>query len=458
MICDEKEIFFYNKGNDMNMTNVFNGLLRTCFLVCAVSMTGMVSANDPYFGQNGCPSPCGVQPVCAQSCGVPPCAAPDCAWAYNPSAQQRCGGNPCGGFLDNLTGRVDFLWWRPYSEGTQLGTEETLVTVDSSGLIGAPVTHTITDSTSIKYPNFKFDPGFRLGFGYYCPSNCWDVALVWTEFHTKANAFGTGLPLATMPTVTVTDIITEDLFFDDWTREFGAFPNQSQARWTMNLDLIDLELGQKFYVNRCFILRPFLGLRFARIDQNYHVNAYANGPRRSESGISNFVSTVKSKNDFRGGGPRVGLDLEIDLGCSLFLVGRGSASLLYGTFDRYSTQVLTTLGTGAETATATYEARGYSDRDTILTADVSFGLEWQRCFECCNQSYPFALSFVWEQNAFYGINHFNFVPYATPLGSSGGGGASLLGPSLNNGVTYNSAAKTGNLLTQGLTLSATLGF
>jgi hypothetical protein len=285
------------------------------------------------------------------------------------------------------------------------------------------------------------------------------VALVWTEFHTKANALGTGQPIASKLGTLATNTVSGEVFSDDWTRQFGAFPQEAKARWTMNLDLIDLEFGYKFYVNRCFILRPSLGLRFARIDQNYHVNAYTNFKGKSfYAGFNNFVSTVKSKNDFRGAGPRVGLDLEIDLGCSLFLVGRGSASLLYGSFDRYSTAVLTANTGGSSTEVFTYQAKGYSDRDTILTADVSFGFEWQRCFECCNRSYPFALSLVWEQNAFYGINHFNFVPYRSNTAQTTGGKVSINEEVATTNGTGSSSAKTGNLLTQGLTLSATVGF
>jgi hypothetical protein len=69
------------------------------------------------------------------------------------------------------------------------------------------------------------------------------------------------------------------------------------------------------------------------------------------------------------------------------------------------------------------------------------------------------LSLVWEQNAFYGINHFNFVPYANRLSNNNARvGAGVNAQDIPASVTFNSSPKTGNLLTQGLTASATLVF
>jgi hypothetical protein len=338
--------------------------------------------------------------------------------------------------MDNLSGSVDFLWWRPYSEGLALGSDETFVRTGSVNTI-------VTDSTSEKNLNFKFDPGFRLGLGYYCPSNCWDVDLVWTHFHSKANAFGSSENTGSF------DARNSDLFYNYWTRLLGLFPQEAKARWTLDMDLIDLEFGQKYYVNHCFILRPHFGLRFARIDQNYHVEAFSNSAFNNSSEISykTFASVVKSKNDFRGVGPRIGLDIEINLGCSVFLFGKGGASLIYGTFDRGSNEAINyTSFTNPTVATAfAYDASGHNERNTVTMTDISFGLKWEHCFECCNTYHPFALAFAWEQNAFYDLNRFNFV--SGSVGSKNGVQAASYQP-----------AKTGDLKTQGLTVSAMIGF
>ena len=294
----------------MQSRRILASFARMFLLLGALTLSAFVSADDMNCGWNCCPQPC-----CDQ--------APTCDWGYNPPAHQKCGScNPCGGFIDNLSGRVDFLWWRPYSEGLQLGTTEDFSVSETGGGGGggggagaqsstATSFALVNDHASTKQPNFKFDPGFRIGLGYYCPSNCWDIALNWTHFHSKAKAFGASEPI-TLSTF-ASESESFDLFFNDWSRLVGTFPDEVQSRWSLDMDLVDLEFAQKFYVNHCFILRPHFGLRFARVDQNNHVEAFSNhkAPFDDDDSYTSFTSVVKAKNDFRGVGPRIGLDMEI---------------------------------------------------------------------------------------------------------------------------------------------------
>ena len=95
-----------------------------------------------------------------------------------------------------------------------------------------------------------------------------------------------------------------------------------------------------------------------------------------------------------------------------------------------------------------YEANGNSKRSTVTMTDISIGLKWEHCFECCGVYHPFALAFAWEQNAFYDLNDFGFIAGATPAGTALTGAFG----------TNNTSSKAGNLVTQGLTITATIGF
>jgi hypothetical protein len=408
-------------------------------------LTLSLEANEPCYSSNCCPQ------VCCD-------AAPTCDWAYNPPGHQTCHSKACNSCSNNFTGRVDFLWWRPCSEGTQLGIS------NDSARTGSEGARLVTNETHIRSPNFKFDPGFRLGLGYYCPSKCWDVTLNWMHFHSKARAEG----ISVIPKsqnegeeglfgAKSSDLESDGLFISDWLEAFNLPVQEAKSRWSLDMDLIDLEFAQMFYVNHCFIVRPHVGLRGARIDQNYHVEQSLN--TALGLGGTTFSEVVKSKNDFKGCGPRAGLDVEFHLGCGFVLYGKGAASLVYGQFNRDSRTEGTSGSSGLQfpsNAEFTYLSKGNNDRCTVPMSEVSIGLKWENCFECCNNYHPYALEIAWEQNVFYDINHFSLNPVHSPVRPRVEAFAAediILRQS-----TKNVSRKTGNLSTQGITVTATIGF
>lgn len=369
------------------------------FLGVALLSTGAIEAAQ---NSDCCPSNCPE--------------APQCGLGYNPSAYPQCGNQANCGVCDNLSGRFDILYWRPCSEGLQLGKQESLI----NSQVGNEAV--LTDVSRASELDFKFDTGFRLGLGYYSPCDCCDAALNWTHFHSKASAEGFSNP------------IDGTYFISNWVRELGANTLLTDSRWTLDLDLLDLEFAKTYFVNHCFILRPFIGLRAARIDQGYHVN--------SKSSVSSgeiqqtFDSHVKASSDFRGIGPRAGFCAEIRLGCGISLVGGAAASLVFGTFDRHSLEKQR--GSLLGSSEFNYDAHGGGpSRCTVTMADLGIGLKWEHCFECCGNMHPFAFTVAWEHHGFYDLNHFNFVA---------------------GGTTEQHVIETGDLTTQGITFSAMLGF
>ncbi len=398
----------------------FIGRLSTVLLFGVVLMSTVegVSSQNNCAVQNDC--------CCLTNCPE----APQCGLGYNPSAYMQCGNQANCGACNSLSGRFDILYWRPCSDGLELGKSESLINSE----IGEDTV--LTNESHAADPNFKFDTGFRLGFGYYSPCDCWDAALNWTHFHSKASADGASDP-------------TNNIFFmSDWVRDAGTNFTVADARWTLDLDLLDLEFAKTYFVNHCFILRPFIGLRAARIDQGYHVEATGTiqGSPASNSVsamiVESFDSVVKSSSDFRGIGPRAGFCAEIRLGCGVSLIGGAAASLVFGTFDRSSKEGQ--LGNVANVNEFNYDAHGGGpDRCTVTMADLGIGLKWEHCFECCGCMHPFAFIVAWEHHAFYDLNHFNFATEGLDKTYKVNG--------IHNG-------KTGDLTMQGVTFSAMLGF
>ena len=383
---------------------------------------------------NYCSSSC----VPSNYCGSPCLEAPALSWGYNPPAYSRCGCDTAcdNGFLDSFAFRADFLWWRANEGGLDLGTVENVVTNQGTG---TPIRSIVVNTSRSKKPNFKHDPGFRIGIANHRSCDCWDFAVNWTSFHTKAVARA----------LSANDIINESTFFSDWERVVNANSTAARGRYSLNLDLVDIEFGRKFYVSNCFILRPDFGLRIARIHQTYRVES-GSFVAGSEAILGNYVSNVKSRSNFLAVGPRVGLDIELQFCNGISLFGCAAGSIVFGKFDNHSRETLInrTIFDGSTVGTFNYDQNGSGHRCSRTITDLAVGIKWIRCFEWCNRSHPVSLAFAWEHHAFYDLNSFNFASNEVLLLGNG-----------NNAILVdNDAKKYGNLTTQGLTLSLGFGF
>lgn len=435
----------------MHLRRFLSNLAKTFLAVSALSVSAYAGADDynysgsgPAFPPSCCPSNyCQSGPGCCQndcSCGFPCNPAPCCEWGYNPPAYPRCGCDTgcCGGFLDSFAFRADFLWWRACEEGIQLGTEEFTEAFQTST---TPPRFAVINRSHEKQPDFKYDPGFRIGFANYCACDCWDFAVNWTHFHTKARSRGfTDID----PTVGAPSV----RFISDWERvvQPDFFPQLATGRYSLNLDLVDIEFGRKFYVSDCFVLRPDFGLRIARINQSFRYASESNVATAPEP-FTDFATFSKSRCNFLAIGPRVGLDVELRLGCGLTVFGCGAGSIVFGKFDNHSRETAFDFTTSSAPVIGEfdYEQKSKAHRCSRAITDLAFGIKWDRCYEWCGRCHPVTLAFAWEHHAFFNMNNFNFKA----RGLTGELGAPEF---------LTTERKHGDLFTQGLTVSLAFGF
>ncbi len=435
----------------MQIKNFFNSRAKTFLVLGALSVSAFVGAdgytnstihydNNHHFDNNhfdNCGAPSGA-PACETSCCGTPCnAAPDYAWTYNPPAYASCGSDAacCGGFFESFAFRADFLWWRACEEGLELGTEEFVSTFSSEG----STSDTVINRSHSKEPKFKYDPGFRIGFGTKT-CDCWDFAVNWTHFHSKSNVNGAAVEA------------NGTTFSSGFERVVGANPERVQGRYSLNLDLVDIEFGRKFYVSSCFVLRPEFGLRVARINQNYRLSLESGQGTDVCPGyyfeycdsFTDFVSDVKARSNFLSVGPRIGLDIELHLGCGVTLFGQAAGSVVFGEFDNSSREDFANNACDAFIGSYNYNSHSPAHRCSRTITDMAFGFKWDRCYELCGRSHPVGLAFAWEHHAFYNMNNFDFSSR----------GFNTCGSNLVDG----NKAKGGNLFTQGLTVSLSFGF
>lgn len=171
---------------------------------------------------------------------------------------------------------ADALYWRA---------SETLdwVLNDNMNVTNQQVTYQTT--------SFNYTPGFRVGIGY---ETDWDTSLSYTRFYTDTNDSASGnLVSGFLPgkLTQTTPINSVNYFFQTGTVHF-----------VIDYNILDWNIGKKFYPMESFMLHPIVGLRGGWINQTI------NNTFRAANSV-----TENLNNDFSGVGPKVGIDTKITL-------------------------------------------------------------------------------------------------------------------------------------------------
>lgn len=337
--------------------------------------------------------------------------------------------NPCG----NLFVVTDLLIWRSSEDG--LGYGKKVVVAPSALLGGAPV----LKQEKEKNPQYTWNAGFRIGVGYNSACDGWDVATNWTHFHNRADSSSKS------DFVINADGLIHP-FYPAWlVVDKKGFIDEVKTNWKFRLDLVDLELGREFYISRSLTLRPFIGLRAARIDQKYHLRGQANEgePTLGVIQSANFTTKTLMNCEYRGIGLRTGLDSEWSFGCGWSLYGQAAVSLLYGRFN-----VVERFDFEQRNEAHSSNSPSFNDdsKDRFWASraitDMALGIRWKKYFDC--DCLALTVQLAWEQHLFFAQNQFQDV------------NAGLS----NTILPYRTAGQIhrGDLSVQGITLSCKLDF
>ncbi len=330
--------------------------------------------NDGQMQQSNDPCCCQPKPRC---CRTSPCPLKDCI-------------DECG----SLYFLADFLWWRAENHGFSYAYNR----VDEILNIGKVVR-----------VNPKWDPGFRLGFGWNTTHDNWDLMANWTWYHNKSKDNLTRGDLAQSlvgETQGFYVMHPVDFFFGG----VGPFLDVA-ATWNLRLNAIDAEMGRGMWVTKCLGFRPHWGVRAAWLDQKFH-DHFRNPANAPFPGFSVDEAKFSAKNNYWGVGPRAGLNAEWHMPCGFSFLGRTSAAVLYG-----------------KTRTS-YKTERFFDGDTDFTIERQFsdnfwqlaptlqlllGMQWDTCFWC--ETMYYAISVSWETNFWWNQNNVPVVldGYMTPV-------------------------------------------
>ncbi len=164
-----------------------------------------------------------------------------------------------------------------------------------------------------KKVDFDFQSGFRVGLGVHLPHDRWDVYVNYTRFNPEDSDSDHG---SLYP-----------LYLFQGAGIQGRVVSKAHAKWEIEFQNLDVEIGRSFYVAETLVFRPFIGLKGAWIDQDAHI--------RYEGGYIPAGQTFRTRfeNDFKGAGPLIGVDSNWLLGYGFSFFGDFAAALVIGHFD-----------------------------------------------------------------------------------------------------------------------------
>jgi hypothetical protein len=193
--------------------------------------------------------------------------------------------------------------------------------------------------------DYRGSTGWRVGARYRFAKSPWEVGATITRFGSDSAATIVAPVGGTLSATQFGPILPA-------TQAIGAAKFESTVT--------DLEGAYHIPLNSKVDLKLLGGLRIANIGQSnaaqYFVGTFGAGG-----------GTIAAVNDFRGFGPRAGLEARMALGSGFSIYGRGSGALLFG--DQESSAIQDVGGT----TVASYSAKR---KQTIPMVDLAIGLDW----------------------------------------------------------------------------------
>lgn len=263
------------------------------------------------------------------------------------------------------------FYWNAHQEGLDFA-----VRSDTDNATGALV------NGEFQTPNFKWQPGFKLGLNYTSNCDAWDFGVLWTWYKGKAHGN------------VEAEASDNALLYTLWSRNgTETFARDVTHRWDLKLNLIDLEMGRDFWNSERLALRPFIGLRIAFINQDFDLE-YRGG---SFSNVNDFVEL---DNNYKGVGIRGGLNSTWNIGCGWAIYGDMAFSILYGKFS--TSQKEYTKGVTSPFSKTSITEADSSFRSSKLITDLGIGLQWGTLLCECKYGITFRLG--WENHLFSNQN------------------------------------------------------
>lgn len=292
---------------------------------------------------------------------------------------------------------ADFIYWKVQEDGLQYATTGVL----SPSLIETGSATVLTEKGTTNTPNFKWTPGFKVGAGLIFEHDGWDMYAQYTWLASENDSN------------TTTDPRTNSTMVLAWGPAFTTAldpntPYSASAKWKVNFNAVDLEMGREYYISQWLVMRPHCGLKGAWQTQKFNLNtSYV-----STAITTDNTSAVNMHQNWWGVGLRTGLDTAWHFCKSFSMYGDFSLSALWGQFKNKRQDSITLAGATAAVPTANYR---YSQARMVPVLELGLGLRYETFF--WSDEYHFEIDAGWENQVWFDMNQFNESFYVSQKGN-----------------------------------------
>ncbi len=269
-----------------------------------------------------------------------------------------------------------------------------------------PTNSDLNYATTVSFPtNFRqgfernatIDPSYDWGFyaqvGYLFPCTGNDLTLAYTYLRSDETDSVVGVSSGEALLLPIGQLFS------------GATFGVATGKAKFDLNAVDLEGGQRFTTGT-YDMRMFAGLRYANID--HQLQSF--GAPFSSSGTTFGAQEFKSQ--FRGLGPRIGVDGRYCLSSGFGVDANLSTALLIGHVDGCYDAAFTT-GTGDDLTVTNFSAKNGSENRVVPVLEGKLGVDYTYIMDCRCKS---ALTF---EAGYQATNYFNADDHARVVSTSG---------------------------------------
>jgi hypothetical protein len=291
---------------------------------------------------------------------------------------------------------ADFIYWRTNIDGMEYayGGVGGMI-ADAPVLIPIPIATLGTNTArgSAHNPEFKFEPGVKVGLGWHMDHDGWDLVANWTFLASgnrtnSVSAIDTGTGLIAAQPVFLSETSSPSIFY----------LSHASSHWKQNFNIIDLELGRDFFLSRYLTMRPHIGLKSAWIQEtttNILIPTY-----ESSGDDLNAITSVSLYNSqhMAGLGIRGGFDTGWHITKNWMFYGDLALTNLWGRVKKVA--VGTNTETPAGKITTLNSIQSYYTVIPVIEAGI--GLSHIAWF--CKNRYRFEARVGWEEQVWLGFN------------------------------------------------------
>lgn len=335
---------------------------------------------------------------------------------------------------DRLSIRAEGLYWKATEDNLSFARKESaFAAITEIGPDGLPVAEFAKGINRKEELNFKWKPGVRLTLDYILPCNSWDTCFVWTHLNSHASGSKNAPDVTILPPTTTTPTTGMTLastFLPPTALGSNADTtfNHIDARWHLEFNNFEWDIGRNICISTCFDLRPYIGLKWERFKQRYNIHYVLNqDPHFPNDNFGTAEQIFRS--NFSGFGLQGGFDANWFMGCGFSLFSNVSGGIAYGRAKVHET-IIEDVSFPAEGASETFVLKY---RDTAHVArpnvDLALGLRWEYLLCDC---YVVSLQAAWEYHHYFDQNFFRMAQDD----DSARGSLSMQGVTFGGGISF----------------------